>query len=708
MFDKLITQSSIRYEYHDYYNRIYTESCSIDLKTIDRDTNYLGRITLLEKEPGKFQNEYQKTKNEQKAVKSLRLKDVISQFNLSESELYQSIQLTPMQDVFLRRGYIDEEYYDYISYFYEGMVSQSDRELLLNIKRQICQPYDFHVDKIENFVKELKPYMFEHRSVLNIDLLDYIANTHEQRENFDHFMKHLENDNPQLDFLVDYYTYGKCNRTVFEHIVRWNKTKAWEIMCVNSPAIKKETLTEAFLKYCGELETCTQAWVNSNYTFLTNRVDSIGLDRCLEIACESVFESIQANNDDILDCVIENNSYTLSIDNLVVIVHRLLPSDSTLNTDTLNYTRILATQNNRVINNINSNIEEVIKLLHDKEKDESTESILYILNNGNIETSTKELYLKGQHNQIANFDGITDSSLYALAIKDYLVVPNWDNVMTYYNHCKNVTEELVNYMEHYASELAAITIREQDPANELFEELLAKTILSISTYKSFATTFTTVFDYSCENLKTLDNERLEILINKEKLAFNQDVLSVINDTSSLCHYIEHFYTQFRSHCNWSYNWTEEFAILVLQKEENLPDSSLEVLNAIPKSLRIKPKLANKLAAIYLKNDDAIDKDEEVSMTIINNCNDEKTSVLLAIRQMRLSNGTFDIVEKTLFALGNKYAVLTDKSKRPSFEGKDYQIKLLDYLKEVGYIASYKTETKDKNTIYRVYPTKSKE
>ena len=479
-------------------------------------------------------------------------------------------------------------------------------------------------------------------------------------------------------------------------------------MCVNSPAIKKETLTEAFLKYCGELEPCTQAWVNSIYTFLTNRVDSIGLDRCLEIACESVFESIQANNDDILDCVIENSSYTLSIDNLVVIVHRLLPSDSTLNTDTLNYTRILATQNNRVINNVNSNIEEVIKLLHDKEKDESTESILYILNNGNIETSTKELYLKGQHNQIANFDGITDSSLYALAIKDYLVVPNWDNVMTYYNHCKNVTEELVNYMEHYASELAAITIREQDPANELFEELLAKTILSISTYKFFATTFTTVFDYSCKDLKTLDNERLEILINKEKLAFNQDVLSVINDTSALCHYIEHFYPQFRSHCNWSYNWTEELAILVLQKEENLPDSSLEVLNAIPKSLRIKPKLANKLAAIYLKNDDAIDKDEEVSMTIINNCNDEKTSVLLAIRQMRLSNGTFDIIEKTLFALGNKYAVLTDKSKRPSFEGKHYQIELLDYLKEVGYIASYKTEIKDKNTVYRVYPTKSKE
>ena len=708
LFIKLIAQTSIRYEYFYGYGSTYQNSDTININKIDKDTNYLSRINLLENDSSSFKNECQKITNELIAVKALRLKDIISKYNLSESELYQSIQLTPMQDVFLRRGYIDEEYYDYISYFYEGMVSQSDRELLLNIKRQICQPYDFHVDKIENFVKELKPYMFEHWSILNIDLLDYIANTHEQRENFDHFMKHLENENPQLDFLVDYYTYGKCNRTVFEHIVKWNKTKAWEIMCVNSPVNKKDTLTEGFIKYCGELEPCTQAWVNSNYTFLTNRVNSIGLDRCLEIACVSVFESIQADNDDILDCVIENNSYTLSIDNLVVIVHRLLPSDSILNTDTLNYTRILATQNNRVINNVNSNIEEVIKLLHDKEKDESTESILYILNNDNIETLTKELYLKGQHNQIANFDGIIDSSLYTLAIKDYLVAPTWDNVMTYYNYCKNVTEELVNYMEHYVSELAAITIREQDPANELFEDLLAKNILSISTYKAFASTFTTVFDYSCKDLKNLDKERLEFLISKDKLLFNQEVLGVINDTSALCHYIEHFYPRFRSHFNWSYNWTEELAILVLQKEENLPDSSLEVVNAIPTSLRIKPKLANKLAAIYLKNEDAIDEDEEISMAIINNCNDERNSVQLAIRYMKLSNGDFGKIEKALCALGHKYEILADKSKRPSFEGKHYQLELLDYLKGLGYIASFKKEIKEKNTVYRVYPTKNKE
>lgn len=33
------------------------------------------------------------------------------------NQIYQQIHLSDMQDVFIRRGYIDEEYYDYISIF---------------------------------------------------------------------------------------------------------------------------------------------------------------------------------------------------------------------------------------------------------------------------------------------------------------------------------------------------------------------------------------------------------------------------------------------------------------------------------------------------------------------------------------------------------------------------------------------------------------
>ena len=96
------------------------------------------------------------------------------------------------------------------------------------------------------------------------------------------------------------------------------------------------------------------------------------------------------------------------------------------------------------------------------------------------------------------------------------------------------------------------------------------------------------------------------------------------------------------------------------------------------------------------------------MAIISHCNDERNSVQLALRYMKLSNGNFVKIEKALCAIGHKYEILTDKSKRPSLEGKHYQLELLNYLKGLGYIASFKKEIKEKNTVYRVYPTKNKE
>lgn len=47
LFDKLITQSSIKYECFDYYGSVSPMTSSINLKTIDKDTNYLERISLI-------------------------------------------------------------------------------------------------------------------------------------------------------------------------------------------------------------------------------------------------------------------------------------------------------------------------------------------------------------------------------------------------------------------------------------------------------------------------------------------------------------------------------------------------------------------------------------------------------------------------------------------------------------------------------------
>lgn len=216
-----------------------------------------------------------------------------------------------MMNVFIRRGYLDEDYYDYISYFYEGMVSLADRELLLSMKIEECKPYEYHIDKIENFVKELKDYMFESDAILNIDLLDYLASHGIYGEMFEHMMIRLECDNAPLQFLSQYYSEGKQQYEVFKHFIEyinsWNNIINWR------NDAEKENLIEAYLKFCPKLSQEQQGWLNGNFRFLVEHCDNITLEQSLKLASTSCFVNLCDGSDDLLDYVIEHNCYEITL-----------------------------------------------------------------------------------------------------------------------------------------------------------------------------------------------------------------------------------------------------------------------------------------------------------------------------------------------------------------------------------------------------------
>lgn len=338
LFSKLISEKEITYQYRYYYNNTISESKTIDFEQIDKEVNYSERIKLLENGVGYFQNEHRHIQQEKIKVKSLRLKDLIKKYKLGETEDFKSFGLSPMMNVFIRRGYLDEDYYDYISYFYEGMVSLADRELLLSMKIEECKPYEYHIDKIENFVKELKDYMFESDAILNIDLLDYLALHNIQSDKFEHVMMRLERDKAPLQFMSQYYSEGKQQDVVFKHFIEytnsWNNIVGWN----NSP--ERDNLIEAYLKFCPSWGQIQQKWLNDNYKFLVEHSEGITLDKSLILVKASRFVSLCNGSEDLLDCVIENDCYEINLENLCIIAKRLHSEDKTLSVENLNYTRI--------------------------------------------------------------------------------------------------------------------------------------------------------------------------------------------------------------------------------------------------------------------------------------------------------------------------------------------------------------------------------
>ncbi|KAA6310519.1 hypothetical protein EZS27_038188, partial [termite gut metagenome] len=55
-------------------------------------------------------------------------------------------------NLLLRNGYIDEDYWDYISLFHEGSLSKNDHSFLLNVKSQNKTEFNHRLDKIGNLI----------------------------------------------------------------------------------------------------------------------------------------------------------------------------------------------------------------------------------------------------------------------------------------------------------------------------------------------------------------------------------------------------------------------------------------------------------------------------------------------------------------------------------------------------------------------------
>lgn len=523
VFDNLLITNQISYQYYYGYGGASSTSQTIDFKQIDNEINYSKRIELIENGSTYFSKERRRIQQEKIKAKSLRLKDLIKKYKLGETDKYKSFGLTPMMNVFVRRGYLDEDYYDYISYFYEGMVSLSDRELLLSMKIEEGQSYEYHIDKIENFVKELKDYMFESDAILNIDLLDYLASYNVQSDKFEHVMMRLERDKAPLQFLSQYYSEGKQPSVVFNHYIEyadsWNNIVSWN----NSP--ERDNLIEAYLKFCPSWGQIQQKWLNDNYKFLVEHSEGITLDKSLILVKASRFVSLCNGSEDLLDCVIENDCYEINLENLCIIARRLHSEDKTLSVENLNYTRIKETNNDSFIDYIEDNISSTIQCLKDKYQDESSESLLFLLNNADIDAEVKTTYLTGQHNHIDDFAGIDNEEMYAVAVKSKILLPTWNSVSFYYEHKGGMSDELISFINNYATELSG-EICSDDLSNkdDLYVSLFGSKMLNIDNYRKLLKSFTGHIP-DIDKLKNVGQDRLMILAENRRISSNPDAFA---------------------------------------------------------------------------------------------------------------------------------------------------------------------------------------
>ena len=700
LFSQLQNQDKITYYYNGPYNRGLSESKTIDLSNIANRMHFEERMMLINDSSKVIGKKEEELQEERLKIQSLRINQLIRKFNLGETELYKKLELKPLMDVFIRLGYIDEDYYDYISYFYPGMVSTADRDLLISMKQQIKQEYTYHIDKTDNFIKELKDYMFEHDAILNNELLDYLARKTNSKgiDMFVQVMRRLEKEDAPLDFLSQYYQFGKQQKEVFSHFIGWNEDLSWQMIENHTNDDEKQLLREAWLRFC-EKTTVQIQWLNRNYPFLSARADNIGMSQCKNLIKGCQFIELDDNNEALLTEVINQCCYAINTENLCIIANHLNKRRDVI-PNNLNLTRITETHQPVFENFIKDSFSTAFPCFSTSCKDESEENILYLLNSEDISSEQKISYLNGQQNTISDFTGV-DEKYWMTAIQSKIVAPTWKNVDTYFNKYNTITEALLEYIKHYHSKLEVPCTDDVESKETLFEELLGTNNLDIDAYRSVCKAFDNVFD-GYDELGQLKAERLDILLNNNKIAFSEENTQILQNSSFYPEYLIHYHKEFIGNLDKSYNIDVNCASRLLDSEKFSLQEKRKIIDILPSNVFVgSPTLSDKAIQVLLSSKD-ISIGQDKLNNLLKTAKNEEYKVYLVVQMLSNYSYNNENIPSLLSLLGGTYDDIAERKKRPVIESNGWNRALLSKLVEIGFISS----TTDEKDGIRVNPKRN--
>ena len=704
LFQIFLEQTTIQYQYRcqDYYGRQNTRTGDANVKVKEQfaKAKLKERIASLSCAPETFAEKKRTIDKQQLALRAMRLKDLIVTYKIYTKDEYKNCNLTSMMNVFVQNGYLDEDYYDYISYFYEGMVSLADRELLLSMKQRISKPFITHIDKVENFVKELSHRLFTADSILNIDLLDYLAgrrNTTED-EYFSMMMQHLEKQDASMEFLAQYCIYGKRQDIVMPHFIEWNEELAWKKILAIQGNEQRDAIIISWLKYAKDISSCVQTWIDSHYSFLCENREAITLDNILELIPESMFEAINNSDEDVLTCVIEHHASVITAHNLTVIVN-WLSKPLSFEEDGITLTKIWNCKNPELNDCVQKNMDQTIECLSPTEKSESPEAIIFILNCSDIQSKDKQEYLRGQRNLIPNLDEV-EKEQHKLAINLQIVAPSWKIVTDYMGSEETIPSELSAYIKHFSQELGKQDFVGSANQKELFFiQIIGSGDYSLAQVQELYPVFRGL-SFTKLNASQLNHEHLQFLLSKRAIQFTTDNTEAFKSTKSYIDYLNLYHGKVMESLAATYFESGQLTLNVLQSSYFSKNDKLSILAVVPASIIISDAKCAELGLdLLIENLTKLEQHDKFQQMLMSCSNKDKaTGYLSAYIE------TFEVQDtaicKMLTSLGHPFDEIATQEKRPKVNTSGSNIRLLDALKAQGFISSYGQEKDGKVQVFQ--------
>lgn len=477
-------------------------------RSINSQHSFLDRLAAIQASTKGIEEKKHKLEIDLSQIRSKTIAELCRDFAIHNSKEYISSELEAIESIFIQNGYIGEDYYDYISYFYDDLMSPADHDFILAVKIDKPLDYNYHLDKPRDVVKNMRLPLFRSRSALNFDLIDHLITDNCNEEKLNILIETIKNSQTQKDFLEDYYNSSANPFVFFTKLYDEHKDWLWP-HCVRRANSGNSSLMVAYFMVCDKMSMTADEieWLNDHFDLIEILHSQMDIADFNELIKDCCFTDISNKRKNLVDYIISNNLYQINTDNLIVIASHL--GHTPVSEDDLTLTRMLGLNNSRVSDYLLGNLGNCITQLSDKAKNESTESLLIILNDSNIAIDNKQEYLAQQENTIGNISLIDGEDMIDLAIEVNILAGSWDNTTKYFSNYK-WNDSLNKYIANRATEIGKTDLIVSENI-DLINHILNNA--SIPTLREIAGSISEYAFNKLEGLEDFDDKEIHRLLN---------------------------------------------------------------------------------------------------------------------------------------------------------------------------------------------------
>lgn len=708
-FNAIINSKNIQYTYNQ--NQGYRQNFILDFIKIEKEVNsemsYSEREEALTKKEriDEFKILIEELEEQKSQFKKQKIKELLSN-KLIQIENQESKQIE-LINILLRNGYIDEDYHDYISIFYEGSLSKSDYQFLINIKTQVNTEFDFKLNKIENLIDKINQSEFERTTILNFSLLDFLLTNNKHKVKRDLVLKQLYNVSEISVRFIDNYINFTANIKLFIKAICEKWHSIWKFIENESDFSEEKKdnyfrliIEHANVKDIKEIFADSTSTISENSEFLeltTNQAKIKEIIRTLNIR----FKDINVTSPkDLLEFIFLNNHYSINIKMLTIFLkfHEIYQNQDF---NEKNYSAIQNSGIKNLIEYIENNINEYIGSVYLRIEPNNLEpinSLLSLLNNENVSIENKEKLISRSEFKIEEIADIENSNLVNLILKESKMLSNWKNIFSVYvENDFGFSNELVHFMNisDNFKELSKIKIDKEFPDEKIAKEFIRKIILNEDfNNDAYSNLLNSVpYIYTSLNFAQLSEQKVKLLIEHKTLVMNNENYLVLKNNFHEIHtsLIESNPAKFIKEIE-DYEISDLNILSILKSQKlNVNQKVTFLKNYQVTTFNTDIVILNQIGELLITNLE-LDIHKDIINSII--LKSELTD-LNKIKIFTKYNDHFnkDEIENFILTLKKPYFNISKNGKRPLIDKGEANENFLKILVRKKYISKYETEKK---------------